>query len=241
MSKQTLLPCPFCGGPVSIERTTGAYEEQHGKREWYGVVCRNTINHGGSCAIQQRPSASIEAAVTRWNRRAVQVTVSEKNAEVEIVGYMKKVRWGDAFEIQYCDPSELQDKTGWTPLCAARQGSGGGDFRTTLSQESPGHERCPPAAAPSEFVRVPREPTDAMLAVANIDQQAVIIAPQEYARALWLDLLAAAPPCPDAEARELAEDIERELPYCSNEQVALSFSKEQWRTIIAALRGGRHD
>ena len=63
MPKPTLLPCPFCGGEVLIEETVNI-------RNWYGVVCRNTINLGGTCAIQQVPSASKEAAVERWNRRA---------------------------------------------------------------------------------------------------------------------------------------------------------------------------
>ena len=60
-----LLPCPFCGGPVKLENPLG---DQH--RSWWGVVCRNTINLGGTCAIEQRPSASKEAAIERWNRRA---------------------------------------------------------------------------------------------------------------------------------------------------------------------------
>jgi len=58
-----LLPCPFCGGDVRLEKTID-------RREWWGVVCRNTEGLGGTCAIQQRPSASIEAAVTRWNTRS---------------------------------------------------------------------------------------------------------------------------------------------------------------------------
>jgi hypothetical protein len=65
-----LLPCPFCGGDVTLERATETYEESHGRREWWGVVCRNAKNIGGTCAIYQRPSASKEAAVGRWNQRA---------------------------------------------------------------------------------------------------------------------------------------------------------------------------
>jgi len=42
----------------------------YGERRWWGVICRNTINRGGSCAIQQIPSASIDAAAERWNHRA---------------------------------------------------------------------------------------------------------------------------------------------------------------------------
>lgn len=65
-----LLPCPFCGGPVWLEQTESYYDGIHGRRKWWGVVCRNTENVGGTCAIQQRPSASEKAAVDRWNRRA---------------------------------------------------------------------------------------------------------------------------------------------------------------------------
>lgn len=66
-----LLPCPFCGGPVQLEL---ANINQHrydlyGDRHWYGVTCRNTINHGGTCCMDQVPSASKEAAIERWNMR----------------------------------------------------------------------------------------------------------------------------------------------------------------------------
>lgn len=58
-----LKPCPFCGGQVDIEKTIDG-------RKWYGVVCRNTQNLGGSCAVSIRPSASEESAIGRWNMRA---------------------------------------------------------------------------------------------------------------------------------------------------------------------------
>lgn len=68
-----LLPCPFCGGPVKLElaRVTHdrMYGDKNGDRRWYGVVCRNTINHGGTCCMDQVPSASVDAAVARWNMR----------------------------------------------------------------------------------------------------------------------------------------------------------------------------
>ncbi|CUR70324.1 Lar family restriction alleviation protein [Achromobacter xylosoxidans] len=60
---QELKPCPFCGGPVELENTINS-------RSWWGVVCRNTRNRGGTCAIQTRPSASKEVAIERWNMRA---------------------------------------------------------------------------------------------------------------------------------------------------------------------------
>lgn len=65
-----LKPCPFCGGSVRLEQTDPTMDHIHGRRDWWGVVCRNTENVGGSCAIQQRPSASKEAAINRWNTRA---------------------------------------------------------------------------------------------------------------------------------------------------------------------------
>jgi len=68
-----LLPCPFCGGPVQLELARVTYDrmwgEKDGSRRWYGVTCRNTTNHGGTCCMDQVPSASIEAAVARWNMR----------------------------------------------------------------------------------------------------------------------------------------------------------------------------
>jgi hypothetical protein len=64
-----LKPCPFCGGPVQLERAKDTRDPILGARRWYGVVCRNLINLGGTCAIQQRPSATQEAAIERWNMR----------------------------------------------------------------------------------------------------------------------------------------------------------------------------
>jgi hypothetical protein len=72
-----LKPCPFCGGSVTLERATDTYEYHHGRRQWWGVVCRNTENRGGTCAIHQRPSASPEAAIVRWNTRASPASPSQ--------------------------------------------------------------------------------------------------------------------------------------------------------------------
>ena len=65
-----LKPCPFCGGSVSLEMAGNNYSMAYGRREWWGVVCRNTKNVGGTCCIEQVPSASKEAAIGRWNMRA---------------------------------------------------------------------------------------------------------------------------------------------------------------------------
>lgn len=66
-----LLPCPFCGGPVDVEETRPA---SNGQRFW-GVTCRNTLNVGGTCAIEQIPSGSRETAIARWNARAIPAVV----------------------------------------------------------------------------------------------------------------------------------------------------------------------
>lgn len=85
-----LLPCPFCGGPVELEQTVSS-------REWWGVVCRNTANRGGTCAIQQMPSASQDAAIERWNRRAPAAPVPQLDAvrkaaksALDLLEYVKK-------------------------------------------------------------------------------------------------------------------------------------------------------
>ncbi len=75
-----LAPCPFCGGPVQLEEASPTRDRLYGERRWYGVVCRNTTNIGGSCAMEQRPSASKESAIARWNRRASQQQVTANAA-----------------------------------------------------------------------------------------------------------------------------------------------------------------
>ena len=62
-------PCPFCGGPVQLEESHRSRDYILGERRWWGVVCRNTTNLGGTCCIEQVPSASEEGALARWNRR----------------------------------------------------------------------------------------------------------------------------------------------------------------------------
>jgi hypothetical protein len=67
--KYDLKPCPFCGGPVQLEEANITRYSLYGERRGYGVVCRNIINLGGTCCMDQVPSASIGAAVARWNMR----------------------------------------------------------------------------------------------------------------------------------------------------------------------------
>lgn len=66
---EELKPCPFCGGPVELERAHVRRDRFEGDRQFWGIVCRNTFNHGGSCCMEQVPSASPEAAIKRWNSR----------------------------------------------------------------------------------------------------------------------------------------------------------------------------
>lgn len=71
-----LKPCPFCGGPVALEKTIRKGADG---RDWWGVVCRNTKNLGGTCAVQIRPSASKEAATERWNTRALEARIPQED------------------------------------------------------------------------------------------------------------------------------------------------------------------
>jgi hypothetical protein len=64
-----LLPCPFCGGEVSLEAVTGDRNYHDGTRQWWGIICRNVGNLGGTCAVQIAPSATKSAAIARWNMR----------------------------------------------------------------------------------------------------------------------------------------------------------------------------
>lgn len=65
-----LKPCPFCGDPVKLEKSHVGKSFPHIGTQFWGVVCRSTKNHGGSCCMEQVPSASPEAAAARWNMRA---------------------------------------------------------------------------------------------------------------------------------------------------------------------------
>ncbi|KWW18821.1 hypothetical protein AS889_04650 [Pseudomonas putida] len=74
IEQEKLKPCPFCGGPVQLEKVylrSGT---------WHGVKCRNTGNHGYDCTMEQVPSMTPEAAVKRWNMRKPE---DELLAEIE--------------------------------------------------------------------------------------------------------------------------------------------------------------
>lgn len=68
MSEPKLKPCPFCGGSVKLEQPVHRNRNAD-PDEWWGVVCRNAMNLGGTCAIEQVPSRTKEAAAQRWNMR----------------------------------------------------------------------------------------------------------------------------------------------------------------------------
>lgn len=63
IGKEKLKHCPFCGGEVQLETVKSR------AGTLYGVVCRNTGNRGGTCAMEQVPSRTAEAAIARWNMR----------------------------------------------------------------------------------------------------------------------------------------------------------------------------
>ena len=84
MADVKLLPCPFCGVVPVIERCADTVDYMMGPRKWWGICCRSTLNHGGSCAVEIRPQASIEAAAKRWNTRApAQAALEQARTEVE--------------------------------------------------------------------------------------------------------------------------------------------------------------
>ena len=77
-----LLPCPFCGGPVKLEKA----DVGRNPKEWFGVVCRNTTNVGGSCCMQQVASRTKEAAIARWQARAQDNRCAELLEAAKIFG-----------------------------------------------------------------------------------------------------------------------------------------------------------
>lgn len=74
IDKEKLEPCPFCGGEVQLETVKSR------AGTLYGVVCRNTTSRGCTCAMEQVPSRTAEAAIARWNMRRPE---DELRAEIE--------------------------------------------------------------------------------------------------------------------------------------------------------------
>lgn len=90
MTNDALLPCPFCGGPVDIEEVQPTYSPEFGKRRWWGIQCRNTLNRGGTCALQIVPQASAEAATERWNTRAYKQAQADAPALATMRGALEE-------------------------------------------------------------------------------------------------------------------------------------------------------
>lgn len=73
--QEKLKPCPFCGGRVKLE------EVKMRSGTWYGIKCRNNRNLGGDCAMEQVPSRTPEAAISRWNMRKPEEALHAQLAE----------------------------------------------------------------------------------------------------------------------------------------------------------------
>lgn len=183
-----LLPCPFCGGGVEIEET-----ETTNSHRWWGVVCRNTTSRGGTCAIQQRPSASIEAAVERWNRRAP----ADQAARALPAG-MEPVAWVDMAQ--------------WPPI-RWPAGSVRADFRdidgmalfTAAQVQAMG--RVPPG-----WQAVPVEPTIAMLIAGDMPRISTEQTTKNHAA--YAAMLAAAPrPLAAQERKPLTDEQIDDLEF----------------------------
>lgn len=83
--QEKLKPCPFCGGQVELETVKSR------AGTLYGVVCRNTGNRGCTCAMEQVPSRSAEAAIARWNMRKPE---DELRAEIDALREdAERYRW----------------------------------------------------------------------------------------------------------------------------------------------------
>jgi len=96
-----LLPCPFCGVVPVIERCADTFDYLTGPRKWWGICCRSTLNLGGSCAVEIRPQASIEAAAKRWNTRApAQSALDEANAIIEQRNAMCSAYFAEVAELR---------------------------------------------------------------------------------------------------------------------------------------------
>lgn len=137
--RTALLPCPFCGGPVNLELVKIDGTAMYGRREWWGVICRNTENLGGTCAIQQIPSASKEAAVARWNRRATPPSPSTAPiAEDERAAFDAYVKSAQSPAIEGEEWSVLDIKKAWLIWQA----------RAALSSRPAGEVELPPLPKP---------------------------------------------------------------------------------------------
>lgn len=114
-----LKPCPFCGGVVELKNTIDG-------RSWWGVVCRNTENVGGTCAVEMRASSSKEAAVKRWNTRAP-AKVGGDDMEQAWLKWINDARFYDWHNANEC--AQLHFAAGFDAAHAALSADGGEDKR----------------------------------------------------------------------------------------------------------------
>lgn len=85
-----LKPCPFCAGSVTLE------EVKMRSGTWYGIKCRNNRNLGGDCAIEQVPSRTPEAAISRWNMRKPEEELHAQLSQCEAMAMMVAEReWAE--------------------------------------------------------------------------------------------------------------------------------------------------
>lgn len=91
IDKEKLKPCPFCGGEVQMETVKSR------AGTLYGVVCRNTGNRGCTCAMEQVPSRTAEAAIARWNMRKPMDQLEAENEalrkDAERYRFVRELAW----------------------------------------------------------------------------------------------------------------------------------------------------
>lgn len=65
--KETLKPCPFCGGKAALHMHNNKDDYLYGRRWWYSVMCSQ------DCGGQTAGRVDLVSAVEMWNRRTVAV------------------------------------------------------------------------------------------------------------------------------------------------------------------------
>lgn len=98
---EQLKPCPFCGGDVQLETVKSR------AGTLYGVVCRNTTNRGCTCAMEQVPSRSAEAAIARWNMRKPEDELRAQLAQAQDEN--KRLKRGFYQEVTDADLKKISD------------------------------------------------------------------------------------------------------------------------------------
>lgn len=116
--QEKLKPCPFCGGQVQLETVKSR------AGTLYGVVCRNTGNRGCTCAMEQVPSRSAEAAIARWNmRKPMEELIAENERFDEGMRSIASSLGAGGYNAEHLSAAELVDKVRWgvDHLCDAHE------------------------------------------------------------------------------------------------------------------------